>query len=65
MREIRPINSKIAQANSFTPNSGILIESKTLHGDPAAKIVKYAEEINADLIVVGTRGHGSVASALW
>jgi nucleotide-binding universal stress UspA family protein len=48
----------------FTPNSGILIESKILHGDPAAKIVKYAEEINADLIVVGTRGHGRVASAL-
>jgi nucleotide-binding universal stress UspA family protein len=48
----------------FTPNSGILIESRILHGDPADKIVKYADEIDADMIIVGGRGHGRLASAL-
>lgn len=48
----------------FTPNSGILVESRVLHGNPADKIVKYADEIDADLIVIGTRGHGRIASAL-
>jgi nucleotide-binding universal stress UspA family protein len=48
----------------FTPNSGILIESRILHGDPADKIVKYADETNADLIVIGGRGHGRLARVL-
>jgi nucleotide-binding universal stress UspA family protein len=42
----------------------ILIESRILHGDPAKKIVKYADEINADLIIIGSRGRGRLASAL-
>jgi len=32
------------------------IEKKTKFGDPPAEIINTAEEINADLIVVGTRG---------
>ena len=35
-----------------------------LRGDPAATIVAHAETIDADLVVVGSRGHGAVASAL-
>ena len=46
----------------FKPNSGLLIESKILHGDPADKIVKYADEIDADLIVMGSKGQGKLAS---
>jgi nucleotide-binding universal stress UspA family protein len=48
----------------FTPESGILIESRILHGDPADKIVKYADETNADLIIIGSRGPGRLASVL-
>ncbi len=46
----------------FSKNSGLLLESKVLHGDPADKIVHYADEVDADLIVVGTRGRGKIAS---
>ncbi len=48
----------------FSDSSGRLIESKILHGDAADKIVKYADQIYADLIVLGTRGRGRIATAL-
>ena len=40
------------------------IETKLLKGKPADEIVAYADSIDADLIVVGSRGHGAVTSAL-
>jgi nucleotide-binding universal stress UspA family protein len=48
----------------FTKDLGLLVEAKILHGDPADKIVRFADEINADLIVIGTRGRGRIASVL-
>lgn len=48
----------------FKPSGGTLIESKVLHGDPSEKIVQYSNEMNADLVVVGTRGRGRLASTL-
>ncbi len=33
-------------------------------GHPVEEIVRYADEIEADLIVVGSRGHGAVAGVL-
>jgi nucleotide-binding universal stress UspA family protein len=35
-----------------------------LRGEPADEIVAYADSIDADMIVVGSRGHGRLASAL-
>ena len=35
-----------------------------LRGDPVTEIASYADAIDADLIVVGSRGHGAFASAL-
>jgi len=35
-----------------------------LAGDPADEIVAYADSVDADVIVVGTRGHGPIAGAL-
>ncbi len=48
----------------FSDSSSRLVESKILHGDAADKIVKYADQINADMIVLGTRGRGRIATAL-
>jgi Universal stress protein family. len=31
----------------------ILVESKILYGDPANEICKLAEDINADMVVIG------------
>lgn len=39
-------------------------ESRLLVGDPAKKIVELADSIGADLIVVGSHGHGAISSAL-
>jgi nucleotide-binding universal stress UspA family protein len=46
----------------FKGNKAMLVESKILHGDPASKIVSYANEIDADLIVMGSKGQGKLAS---
>lgn len=42
----------------------VLIESKILHGDPVDKICEYAETVEADLVVLGTRGRGRITATL-
>ncbi len=36
------------------------IESHVLHGDPSDKILSYANEICADLIVMGSKAYGKI-----
>ena len=43
---------------------GIEFETKSETGSPAVTILDYAERINADLIVMGTRGLGLVKGVL-
>jgi nucleotide-binding universal stress UspA family protein len=43
---------------------GLEARTKLLAGDPAKEIVAYADSIDADLIVVGSRGHGAISGAL-
>ncbi len=43
---------------------GVEAKTELLLGDPVDEIVAYADSIDADLIVVGSRGHGTLASAL-
>jgi nucleotide-binding universal stress UspA family protein len=38
--------------------------TKLVSGNPVEEIVRYADAIEADLIVVGSRGHGAVTSVL-
>lgn len=38
--------------------------TKLASGNPVEEIVRYADTIEADLIVVGSRGHGAVSSVL-
>ena len=36
----------------------------TLEGNPADAIIKYAQKINADIIICGTRGYGGFGALL-
>jgi nucleotide-binding universal stress UspA family protein len=51
-------------ARSLAEEAGVTAHTRLLRGDPADEIVAYADTVDADLIVVGSRGHGAVASAL-
>lgn len=43
---------------------GVSVETEVLTGRPATKIVERARSMPADLIVVGSRGHGTIESML-
>src|SRR6266516_2278368 len=59
-RDRKPLH----EALEIAEEKGIVVETELLQGNPAEEIVTYADTIDADLIVVGSRGHGAVASAL-
>lgn len=40
------------------------IEIRVLHGDPAERISEYAEYLNCDLVIVGSRGQSGLKKAL-
>ena len=42
----------------------VSVTTQVRHGAPATEIVAAAQEAQADLIVIGSRGHGRVADAL-
>jgi nucleotide-binding universal stress UspA family protein len=54
------LDSALARAEE----AGVRARTKVLQGEPADEIVAYADIVEADLIVVGSRGHGAVASAV-
>ncbi|HEX6679341.1 MAG TPA: universal stress protein [Gaiellaceae bacterium] len=59
-RDYEPLQKAVELAEE----KGIQIETKLLKGKPADEIVAYADSIGADLIVVGSRGHGALTNAL-
>ncbi len=58
--EERPLD----EAHELAEQAGVTAHQRMLQGDPADEIVAFADIIDADLIVVGSRGHGAVASTL-
>jgi nucleotide-binding universal stress UspA family protein len=54
----------LQEAAELAAENGVDVETVLLKGRPADEIVTYADTIDADLIVVGSRGHGAIASAL-
>lgn len=54
----------LEEALRLAEEAGIDVEAKLLRGDPVDEIVAYADAVDADLIVVGSRGHGALTSAL-
>jgi len=44
------------------PGGELQIQSQIENGDPVERICRSAEEINADLVIVGNRGLGNVGT---
>jgi nucleotide-binding universal stress UspA family protein len=53
----------LEDASAFAAERGIDVRTKLLEGDVVDEIVAYADVVDADLIVIGSRGHGTFASA--
>jgi len=62
--ELRHANETVAIAIGLAHTAGVEAEAEVLEGDPAKLIVELARLLDVDLIVVGSRGLGTVAGAL-
>ena len=54
----------LEEAEAVAEHHGVRANTKLLRGDTVDEAVAYADNLDADLIVVGSRGHGALASAL-
>jgi nucleotide-binding universal stress UspA family protein len=54
----------LEEATRIAKDLSVHTRSKLLTGNPVDEIVAYADAIDADLIVVGSRGHGAIATTL-
>jgi nucleotide-binding universal stress UspA family protein len=54
----------LARAAARAGERGLTARTELLSGEAVDEIVAYADSVEADLIVVGSRGHGAFASAL-
>lgn len=54
----------LTEAAELATRRGIEPKTDLLLGNPADEIVAFADTVDADLIVVGSRGHGAIASVL-
>ena len=59
-----PDRAVLEEASAFADKHGVVATTALLGGSPAAEIVSHAESCDANLIVVGSRAHGALASAL-
>ena len=54
----------VAEAVETATTAGIEADAEILEGDPANELVSLADNRDADMIVVGSRGHGALAGAV-
>lgn len=54
----------LEEAGEVAKRAGVPATTRLLVGDPAREIAAYADAEDADMIVVGSRGHGAIASVL-
>ena len=54
----------LEEAEALAEQHGVRATTKLLRGDTDVEIVAYADNLDVDLIVVGSRGHGALAGAL-
>lgn len=63
-RELRTAQEATALATTKACGVGVEVEVEILEGNPAARILDLARIRDVDLIVVGSRGLGTLAGAL-
>jgi nucleotide-binding universal stress UspA family protein len=56
--------AQLDEAARLAVEHGMHARTELLKGDTVNEIVAYADDIDADLIVIGSRGHGAVLNAL-
>lgn len=54
----------LEEAAAAAAELGVQATTKLLTGNTADEIVAYADTLDVDLIVIGSRGHGALANAL-
>jgi len=57
---LKNANEFMKKAETRCAQNGILFNTKILHGDNGPKIVRFGQDRNFDLIVIGSRGMGSI-----
>lgn len=60
-REAEYVERKLRE---IMESSGIEFDLHIWRGDPREQIVKAAEDLNADIVVIGSRGHSSMSRLL-
>ena len=56
--EVDDAEDDLRRAASVVAGGGFLVRTELRHGEPAETIIAAARELGADLIVMGTHGHG-------
>ncbi len=62
--EYREARRRAHSIESRLRNSGLAVEAMVVQGEPADKILHHAREFGADLIVLGSHGHGMLYELL-
>jgi len=55
---------QLAEAVEYLARSGATVKDHLVDDDPASAILKVAEDFDADMIVVGSRGMGRISQVL-
>jgi nucleotide-binding universal stress UspA family protein len=62
--QLAAARAALEAARPLAEQAGLDAEYEILEGEPASELARVAELRDADLVVVGTRGHGAVAGVL-
>ena len=57
---IKEADKILESAKKLSAQNGILFEKKVSFGEPGTSIVKFAASLDYDIIVIGSRGMGSI-----